>query len=121
MRSLARYMELMGQRVGTAAKGEPLLDGLKGVKNVALVSVSATVPPGGAQQGDLLDCTLSAISAKSLAGGQLLLTEMRGPRPDDKTVYGLAKGQISIDDPASPQTGRISQGLQIEARFQNEF
>ena len=121
MKALARYMELMGHRPGTNAKGDIAFDDLKGVKNVALVFVSATVPPGGAQQGDLLDCTLSAISAKSLAGGQLLLTEMRGPRPDDKTVYGLAKGQISIDDPASPQTGRISQGLQIEARFQNEF
>ncbi len=121
MRALARYMELMGHRLGSDAKGQSSLDELKGVKNVALVSVSATVPPGGAQQGDLLDCTVSAMSAKSLAGGQLLLTEMRGPRPDDKMVYGLAKGQISIDDLASPQTGRISLGLQIEGRFQNEF
>lgn len=121
MRALARYMELMGHRLGSDAKGQTSLDELKGVKNVALVSVSATVPPGGAQQGDLLDCTVSAMSAKSLEGGQLLLTEMRGPRPDDKMVYGLAKGQISIDNLASPQTGKISLGLQIEGRFQNEF
>ena len=121
MRALARYMELMGLRLGPDAKGQASLDDLKGVKNVALVHVSATVPPGGAQQGDLLDCTISAMSAKSLAGGQLLLTEMRGPRPDDKTVYGLAKGSISLDDLASPQTGKVSLGLQVEARFQNEF
>lgn len=121
VRALARYMELMGHRIGTDAKGQLALDELKGVKNVALVAVSAVVPPGGAQQGDLLDCTVSAMSAKSLAGGYLLLTEMRGPRPDDKTIYGLAKGQISLEDLASPQTGRISLGLQIEARFQNEF
>ncbi|MGI8978892.1 MAG: flagellar basal body P-ring protein FlgI [Pirellulaceae bacterium] len=121
MRALARYMELMGHRLGSDPKGQVSLDELKGVKNVALVSVSATVPPGGAQQGDLLDCTVSAMSAKSLAGGHLLLTEMRGPRPDDKTVYGLAKGQISLDDAASPQTGRVTQGLQVETRFQNEF
>src|SRR6185295_16715759 len=121
MKALARYMELMGHRTGTTPKGDVALDDLKGIKNVALVFVSATVPPGGAQQGDLLDCTISAIGAKSLVGGQLLLTEMRGPRPDDKTVYGLAKGPISIEDAASPQTGRISQGLQVEARFQNEF
>lgn len=121
-RALARYMELMGHRLGTDAKGQLALDELKGVKNVALVSVSATVPPGGAQQGDLLDCAVSAMSAKSLAGGTLLLTEMRGPRPDDKTIYGLAKGLVSLDDAAaSPQTGHISLGLQIETRFQNEF
>jgi flagellar P-ring protein FlgI len=121
MKSLARYMELMGHRIGADAKGQPSYDDLKGVKNVALVFVSATVPPGGAQQGDLLDCTVSAMSAKSLSGGHLLLTEMRGPRPDDKTVYGLAKGAISLDDLASPQTGKVSLGLQVEARFQNEF
>lgn len=120
-RALARYMELMGHRLGTDAKGKESFADLKGVKNVALVFVSATVPPGGAQQGDLLDCTVSAISAKSLAGGMLLLTEMRGPRPDDKAIYGLAKGQISLDDAASPQTGRISLGMQVESRFQNEF
>src|SRR4051812_2066104 len=57
MRALARYMELMGHRVGADAKGQASLDELKGVKNVAFVHVSATVPPGGAQQGDLLDCT----------------------------------------------------------------
>jgi flagellar P-ring protein precursor FlgI len=121
MKALARYMELMGHRIGSDAKGQLSLDDLKGVKNVALVFVSATVPPGGAQQGDLLDCTISAMSAKSLAGGHLLLTEMRGPRPDDKTVYGLAKGAISLEDLASPQTGKVSLGLQVETRFQNEF
>lgn len=121
MKALARYMELMGHRVSLDAKGQPAFDDLKGVKNVALVFVSATVPSGGAQQGDLLDCTVSAMNAKSLAGGYLLMTEMKGPRPDDKTVYGLAKGAISLEDPASPQTGRVSLGLQVEARFQNEF
>jgi len=121
MRALARFMELMGHRLGSDAKAQTAFDELKGVKNVALVHVSATVPPGGAQQGDLLDCTVSAVSAKSLVGGQLLLTEMKGPRPDDKTVYGLATGQISPDDPASPQIGKISLGVQVETRFQNEF
>src|SRR5437868_6555621 len=43
MRALARYMELMGHRLGTDAKGNTSLDELKGVKNVALVSVTATV------------------------------------------------------------------------------
>ena len=43
MRALARYMELMGHRLGSDAKGQSSLDELKGVKNVALVSVSATV------------------------------------------------------------------------------
>src|SRR6187399_2315519 len=59
LRALARYMELMGHRLSNNAQGQPSLDELKSVKNVALVFVTATVPAGGAQQGDDIDCTVS--------------------------------------------------------------
>jgi flagellar P-ring protein precursor FlgI len=121
MRALAHYMELLGHRVGTSQTGQPMIDELKSVKNVALVFVTATIPPGGAQQGDNLDCTVSAISAKSLEGGQLMLTELYGPLPGDKTTYGLAKGLVSIDDVVRPQTGRIPLGCQMERKIENSF
>src|SRR3954454_8211274 len=89
-RALAHYMELLGHHLGKGDKGQTSFDELKNVKNVALVYVTATVPPGGAQQGDVLDCYLSAPGAKSLDGGYLMLTEMFGPVPGDKTVYALA-------------------------------
>jgi flagellar P-ring protein precursor FlgI len=108
-------------RIGTSAQGQPMFEELKNVKNVALVFVTAVVPPGGAQQGDRLDCIVSAGSAKSLEGGQLMLTEMKGPLPEDKTVYGLATGLISIDDSLRPQTGRIALGCQLERKLENEF
>jgi flagellar P-ring protein precursor FlgI len=120
-RALAHYMELLGHRVGTNAQGQPMLEELKNVKNVAMVFVTVTVPPGGAQQGDNLDCTISAISAKSIEGGQLMLTELYGPLPGDKTVYALAKGLVSIDDPERPQTGRVPLGCQLERKIENEF
>jgi flagellar P-ring protein precursor FlgI len=50
-----------------------------------------------------------------------MLTELYGPVPGDKTVYGLAKGLVSIDDATKPQTGRIPVGCQLEAKFQNKF
>jgi flagellar P-ring protein FlgI len=121
LRALARYMDLMGHRLGTNQQGQPLIEELKNVRNVALVFVTAIVPPGGAQQGDTLDCTVSAISAKSIEGGYLMLTELYGPLPGDKTVYGLGHGPISIDDIVRPQTGRISLGCQVETKFQTEF
>lgn len=121
LRALAQYMALMGHRLSTSPQGQVLLDELKGVKNVALVTVTATVPAGGALQGDNLDCMVSAISAKSLEGGQLVLTELYGPIPGDKSVYGLAHGLVSIDDIVRPQTGRIPLGCQVERKFQNEF
>jgi flagellar P-ring protein precursor FlgI len=122
-RALGRYMELMGHRLGADPKnpGQTMLDELKGAKNVALVVVTSVVPAGGAQQGDLLDCTISAVSAKSLDGGYLLLTELKGPLPADKTVYGLARGMVSIDDSTKGPVARVVRGCQLEASFQNQF
>src|SRR5688572_13925190 len=45
MRALAHYMELLGHRVGTSQTGQPMIEELKSVKNVALVFVTATIPP----------------------------------------------------------------------------
>src|SRR5438105_3449658 len=67
-RALAHFMDVLGHRVGPGQGGQPVLDELKGAKNVALVYVTAVVPQGGAQQGDNLDCIVSAVSAKSLDG-----------------------------------------------------
>jgi flagellar P-ring protein FlgI len=120
-RAMAHYMELLGHHVGKGQTGQPSFDELKNIKNVALVYVTATVPAGGAQQGDLLDCMLSASSAKSLDGGYLMLTELFGPVPGDKQVYALAKGQVSIDDASKPQSGRVLLGCQVERKVENKF
>jgi flagellar P-ring protein precursor FlgI len=122
LRALAHYMDMLGHRVGSSQSGQPMLDELRNVKNVALVFVTAVVPAGGAQQGDTLDCQISsALSAKSLEGGTLMLTELYGPVPGDKTVFGLAKGLVSIDDAGKPQTGRIPLGCQLEKSVKNQF
>jgi len=122
LRALAHYMELLGHRLASSPSGQQQLDELKNVKNVALVFVTAIVPSGGAQQGDTLECLVSsAFSAKSLDGGTLMFTELYGPIPQDKTVYGIAKGLISIDDLGKPQTGRIPLGCQLEKTVRNEF
>ncbi len=120
-RALAHYMELLGHHLGKGDKGQTSFDELKNAKNVAMVYVMATVPAGGAQQGDMLDCFVSAASAKSIDGGYLMLTELYGPVPGDKVVYALAKGQVSIDDPAKPQSGRVLLGSQLERKVENKF
>src|SRR4029078_1553180 len=120
-RALAHYMELLGHHLAKGDKGQTNFDELKNVKNVALVYIVATVPPGGAQQGDALDCFVSAPGAKSLEGGYLMLTEMFGPIPGDKTAHALAKGQVSIDDVQRPQSGRVLLGSQVERKIENKF
>ena len=62
-------------------------------KNVAAVVVTAKFAPF-ARQGDAFDVTVSSIGdAKSLEGGTLLMTPLKGV---DGKIYALAQGPISI-------------------------
>jgi len=62
-------------------------------KNVAAVVVTATIKPF-ARQGDKFDVTVSSIGdAKSLEGGTLLMTPLKGV---DGKIYALAQGPLSI-------------------------
>jgi flagellar P-ring protein precursor FlgI len=63
------------------------------VENIAAVLVTAELPPF-ARQGARLDITASSIGdARSLQGGTLVPTPMRGP---DGRVMALAQGPLSI-------------------------
>lgn len=114
VRSLRRVMDQMNLHSGDDAE-------LKDAKNVALVTVTATVPAAGARQGDKIDCTISAVAAKSLEGGRLFLTPLVGPDPSNPQVFAFAEGPISLDDPAVPTTGRIHAGCRLEEDFFNPF
>jgi flagellar P-ring protein precursor FlgI len=62
-------------------------------KNVAAVVVTAKFAPF-ARQGDSFDVTVSSIGdAKSLEGGTLLMTPLKGV---DGKIYALAQGPLSI-------------------------
>lgn len=124
MRALARSMELMGNplsipdRRGRKKSG---LAELKDTKNVALVMVEATVPAAGARRGSRVDCEVSAISAKSLAGGRLIFAALQGPNVQDPHVYATASGRIHLDDTNAPTVGRIHGGCLMQEDFFNVF
>jgi flagellar P-ring protein precursor FlgI len=93
------------------------------LRNVAAVTVQATLPPF-AKLGQTLDITVSSIgNAQSLRGGSLLMTPLRGA---DSQIYALAQGNlivggfgISGDDGSRvsvnvPSTGRIPNGATVE-------
>jgi flagellar P-ring protein precursor FlgI len=63
------------------------------VRNVASVMVTATMSPWD-RPGSTIDVTVSSIGdATSLAGGTLLLTELRAP---DAQLYATAQGALSV-------------------------
>ncbi len=100
------------------------------VKNVAAVSVHAELPPF-AKIGQTVDVTVSSLgNAKSLRGGSLLMTPLKGA---DGQIYALAQGNLIVGglgvegaDGSSitinvPSVGRIPNGASIESEIANPF
>lgn len=62
-------------------------------RNVAVVMVTAVLPPS-ANVGDRIDATVTSIGdARSLAGGTLIMTPLFGP---DQRAYALAQGPLLV-------------------------
>lgn len=120
IRSLATMLQLMGNPIGPGGEAE-----LKDVKNVALVSVTATIPAAGARQGDKLDCQVMSIgAAKSLEGGRLFMTPLIGPHDPEVTnprVYAFAQGAVVAENPKTPTVASVHGGCRLEEDFFNVF
>lgn len=93
------------------------------LKNVAAVVVNADLP-AFAKAGQTIDITVSSIAnAKSLRGGTLLLTPLKGL---DGQVYAMAQGNLAVgglglsgEDGSKisinvPSVGRIPNGASVE-------
>ena len=92
------------------------------LKNVAAVTVTASLPPF-AKPGQTIDVTVSSIgNAKSLRGGTLLMTPLKGA---DGQVYGMAQGNLLVGGAGASaggssvqvnqlSVGRISDGATVE-------
>ncbi len=100
------------------------------VKNIAAVSIHADVPPFS-KIGQTIDVTVSSLgNAKSLRGGSLLMTPLKGA---DGQIYAMAQGNLIVgglgvegQDGSRvtinvPSVGRIPNGATIEKEVQNPF
>ncbi|KNC09029.1 flagellar basal body P-ring biosynthesis protein FlgA [Klebsiella sp. RIT-PI-d] len=99
------------------------------LKNVAAVMVTAKYPPFG-RQGQAIDIVVSSMgNAKSLRGGTLLMTPMKGV---DNQVYALAQGNILVGGAGASaggssvqvnqlNGGRITGGAVIEREIATQF
>lgn len=112
--SLASMLERLGVNAS---------NGNLNTRNVAAVMVTANLPPF-ATQGSRIDVTVSALGdARSLAGGQLLVTPLMGA---DQQVYAVAQGPLAIGGFSAsgqsgtsvtrgvPTAGRIASGALVE-------
>ncbi len=100
------------------------------LKNVAAVSIHAELPPF-ARPGQTIDITVSSIgNAKSLRGGSLLMTPLKGI---DGNVYAIAQGNLVVGgfDAGGadgsritvniPSAGRIPAGAIVERAVPSGF
>src|SRR5450830_380377 len=99
------------------------------LKNVAAVMVTSSLP-AFAQPGQLLDITVSSMgNAKSLRGGTLLMTPLRGA---DNQVYAMAQGNLVVGGVGASANGsqtqinhlgvgRISDGATVERSVPSGF
>ncbi|RAW93400.1 flagellar basal body P-ring protein FlgI [Photorhabdus laumondii] len=99
------------------------------LKNVAAVMVTAKLPPFG-RAGQNIDVVVSSLgNAKSLRGGTLLMTPLKGV---DNQVYALAQGNILVGGAGASAGGssvkvnqlaggRISNGAVIERELPTQF
>ncbi|WP_407672391.1 flagellar basal body P-ring protein FlgI [Noviherbaspirillum pedocola] len=99
------------------------------LKNVAAVMVTTALPPF-AQPGQTLDVTVSSMgNAKSLRGGTLLMTPLKGA---DGQIYGMAQGNVLVGGVGAAaagssaqinhlSVGRISGGATVERAVANSL
>ncbi|MFO1435231.1 MAG: flagellar basal body P-ring protein FlgI [Gammaproteobacteria bacterium] len=100
------------------------------LKNAAAVIVQASLPPFS-KPGQTIDVTVSSLGdAKSLRGGSLVMTPLRGA---DGAVYAIAQGNVVVgglgvetSDGSSisinvPSAGRIPNGASVEREVPTPF
>lgn len=98
-------------------------------RNVAVVVVTATLPPS-ANVGDRIDVAVSSVGdARSLVGGTLLMTPLLGP---DQRSYALAQGPLVVggyrfdsnyarEQKNYPTSGILPGGATVEAKVKSDL
>lgn len=113
--AMANYLQQMGISLPPGTRAPQL-------KNVAAVIITAQLP-AFAQPGQSIDAVVSSMgNAKSLRGGTLIATPMRGA---DGEIYALAQGNLVVGGAGASaggskvqinhlSAGRIPGGVQVE-------
>ncbi|QCI17738.1 flagellar basal body P-ring protein FlgI [Buchnera aphidicola (Acyrthosiphon lactucae)] len=100
------------------------------LRNVAAVIVTANLPPFS-HAGEKIDVVVSSMgNAKSLKGGTLLMTPLKGT---DNQIYAIAQGNIIVSEKNNKKnkihyinlnqvnSGKIHYGATIEREIKNDF
>jgi flagellar P-ring protein FlgI len=120
--SLENMLQQFGITVPASARPQ--------LKNAAAVTITAELPPF-AKPGQTIDITVASIgNAKSIRGGELLMTPLRGA---DGNVYAIAQGSVVVGGVSAKgksgssvqvnisASGRIPNGASVERSVASSF
>ncbi|TBR37187.1 MULTISPECIES: flagellar basal body P-ring protein FlgI [Dyella] len=120
--SLENMLQQFGITVPASARPQ--------LKNAAAVTVTADLPPF-AKPGQIIDVTVASIgNAKSIRGGQLLMTPLKGA---DGNVYAMAQGSVVVGGISAQgksgssvqvnisASGRVPSGATVERSVPSSF
>ena len=120
--SLENMLQQFGVHVSSTVRPQ--------LKNAAAVIVTAKLPPF-AKPGQTIDVTVASIgNAKSLRGGELLMTPLRGA---DGSVYAMAQGSVVVGGISASgrsgssvkvnisDSGRVPNGATVEHSVASSF
>ncbi len=108
-------MRQLAQMLGRLAAPVGGLEELKDTKNVAIVMIDAVIPEHGVREGDRINVNVSSIgSAKSLAGGRLVITPLMYHDLRIDKVFAYASGRVQIGADGQATVGLIEDGAKIE-------
>ncbi len=111
--SLVAMLQRLGENI---APGEEIKS-----KNVAEVIVTAELGRNGSRDGDEINVYVDSIrDAKSLEGGKLVLTALRGAYVEDDRIIGWAQGPVSTPNASKP-SGVVKNGAHIEIDFYHNY
>ena len=97
---------------------------LGAVQNVALVSVTATIPAEGAKNGDRIDCYVTSMGkASSLKNGRLFVIPMMGPNGQPHwsgLPFALSEGPVELEETGATNVGIVKKGAVMEVNVEPE-
>lgn len=103
----------LAQLLKNNGNGVALPSELNNSKSVALVTVECVISERGGKTGDHFDVIVSVVnSAKSLKGGQLYLTPLRGPYVTDP-IYAIAEGPVDLESGGVDTRARVRGGARL--------
>jgi len=106
MKALAGTLERFGARTDS-------LEDVQAARNAAIVMIETTIPEHGAREGDLLAVQVTALAAKSLEGGRLLVTPLIYHDRSVEGLFAFAQGPLEVHE-STKASGLIRGGARME-------